>query len=129
VAAAAAFAIATATPGAGPPAGVAQVTPVPATPETVVAGAELYRKYCRECHGPAGAGGIGDEGGPRPADLSDARWDHGGTDADIATVIRDGLGPDYYMPRFKDRLSEVDIWSVVHFVQTLAKTGAPQTAQ
>src|ERR1041385_1157225 len=68
--------------------------PVPSTPASIAAGEASFKKYCRFCHGEDARGN-----GPQaqkhtpPPNLTDDKWDHGSTDADIFTVIKDGVQP------------------------------------
>lgn len=98
--------------------------PVPSTPESIAAGAQSYSKQCALCHGATGAGdgklaAATGAYGARPSDLTDAKWDHGSSDGEIFTVIRDGIEPDFNMPGFKGRLSETEIWNVVNYVRSI----------
>jgi len=96
--------------------------PVAATPASIGAGEMLYRRRCAGCHGVDGKGGPPkDAGDPAAANLTDDKWDHGGTDGEIYTVIREGLGPDYRMEAFADRLSETETWNIINYVRSLAK--------
>jgi mono/diheme cytochrome c family protein len=98
--------------------------PVPASPESVSAGAQSYSKLCVLCHG-ATAGGDGKLAaataayGVRPSNLTDDTWQHGSTDGEIFVVIRDGIGPDFNMPAYAGRLSEVEIWNIVNYIRSL----------
>jgi mono/diheme cytochrome c family protein len=95
--------------------------PVSATPESLAAGEMLYRRRCAGCHGVDGKGGPPkDAGDPRAANLTDDTWDHGGTDGEIYTVIREGIGPNYRMEAFADRLSDTDTWNIINYVRSLA---------
>jgi mono/diheme cytochrome c family protein len=100
-------------------------SPSAATPESVKAGAGLYAKHCAPCHGPNGLGngrlaaGMAAYGA-RPSDLTDDTWQHGGSEGEIFTLIRDGLGSDSQMPAYATRLSDSDIWQVVQFVRSLS---------
>ena len=59
--------------------------PVAASAESVESGKALYAKNCRFCHGPEAKGnGPLAPKGSMPSDLTDAKWDHGGTDGEIA---------------------------------------------
>ena len=59
--------------------------PAAAEPGPLLAeGQALFRGLCSGCHGGAGRGGKG-------PDLTDDRWIHGGTDADIARTIQNGV--------------------------------------
>jgi mono/diheme cytochrome c family protein len=96
--------------------------PLAATSESIAAGEMLYRRRCAGCHGVDGKGGPPkDAGDPPAANLVDDKWDHGGTDGEIYTIIREGIGPDYRMEAFADRLSETDTWNIINYVRSLAK--------
>ena len=99
--------------------------PVAATPESVAAGKKAYDSYCAGCHAPEGKGGLilsitEDKGLPPPATLNDDEWDHGGTDGEVFTVIREGVAPDYVMGPWKDRLPEQEIWNIVNYIRSVA---------
>jgi mono/diheme cytochrome c family protein len=110
-------------PGAKPAANAkALKNPVAADAASIQAGGALYAKYCRACHGQTG---LGD--GPaaaalkdvKPANLADAKWEHGSTDGEIFTVIQKGIPPKLAMNAFEGRLNDTQIWNVVNFVKTL----------
>lgn len=99
--------------------------PVASTPESIAAGKKTYDSYCAGCHAPEGKGGLmlsitEDKGLPPPATLNDDEWDHGGSDGEIFTVIRDGVAPDYVMGPWKDRLTEQDLWNLVNYLKSLS---------
>jgi len=95
--------------------------PVASTPESIAMGKALFTKNCAPCHGVNGTGGTGNDLiGPAP-DLTDAEWQHGSTDGEIFTNIKDGIPPDLMMGPFGDRLKDNDIWNVVNFVKSIAK--------
>jgi mono/diheme cytochrome c family protein len=58
--------------------------------------------------------------GGRPSNLADGEWQHGSSDGEIFLVIRDGIGPDFHMPKFQGKLSDEEIWQVVNYIRTLA---------
>ena len=98
--------------------------PVAATRESAAAGAAAYAAHCAACHGATGRGdgalaSAAAAYGPRPSNLADPTWRHGGSDGEIFTAIRDGIGPDFAMDAFGDRLSETDIWNLVNFLRSL----------
>lgn len=100
------------------------VNPTESNPESLAAGAEAYERMCATCHGPTGRGdgrlAAGTAAyGARPSNLADAAWQHGSTDGEIFTVIRDGIGPDFAMDSFDGPLGEEEIWNVVHYVKSL----------
>ena len=95
--------------------------PVAADPDSIAAGKALYAKNCAPCHGVNGTGGSGNDLiGPAP-DLTDAEWQHGGTDGEIFTNIKDGIPPDLSMGPWGDRLKDPDIWNIVNFLRSIAK--------
>jgi mono/diheme cytochrome c family protein len=93
--------------------------PVKATAESIEAGKTAYNKYCKFCHN---EGGTGD--GPlapkdsHPPNLVDAKWDHGSTDGEIFTNIKDGI-PDTKMKAMKEKMKDEDIWNVVNYLHSL----------
>ena len=102
----------------------ASANPVAATPSSVAAGAAAYAAHCAACHGATGRGdgalaAAAAAYGPRPSNLADPTWRHGGGDGDIFAAIRDGIGPDFAMDAFGDRLAETDIWHLVNFIRSL----------
>ena len=95
--------------------------PVAASAASVTAGAAAYKKYCAFCHGPAAAG----EGPLAPKDshppnLTDAKWDHGGTDGEIFAMIQNGAGGTSVMKGFKGKMPDQDMWHVVNYLRSLA---------
>lgn len=94
--------------------------PVAATPRSIAAGQASYQQYCRFCHGDTGKGdGKMAPTGAKPADLTDATWDHGSTDADIFRVISEGAPPTSVMKGFKSRMTANEIWNIVNYLQSL----------
>lgn len=94
--------------------------PIPATEATIKAGAIVYGRMCRSCHGFLGKGdGIAAPPGTKPANLVDAEWKHGSSDAEIFKNIRQGIEPFNAM-RPQKGLSDEEIWSVIHHLRALA---------
>ncbi len=98
--------------------------PAAGTPESAAAGAAAYAAHCAACHGSTGRGdgalaAAAAAYGPRPSNLADPTWQHGGSDGEIFAVIRDGIGPDFAMDAFGDRLAEADLWNLVNFLRSL----------
>lgn len=93
--------------------------PEPGNAESVEAGRALYQRHCAPCHGKdaKGDGGMSLSGGT-PSDLTDETWDYGSTDGEIFVAIRDGVSAD--MLAYKDKLSDKQIWQVVHFLRSVA---------
>ena len=116
------MAIASAQNPGGSDAGKKMKNAVPASPESIAKGKELFTKNCRFCHGAdaKGNGPMAPEG-THPSDLTDAKWDRGSTDGEIFLVIREGAGPKMDMKGYKSKMSETDVWNVVDFLRSLAK--------
>ena len=104
--------------------------PVAVTPESMAAGKKTYDLFCAGCHGPDAEGAdkagivisvIEDQGGKQPPDLTDEVWDHGSSDGEIFTVIKKGVGPQYFMAPWDGRISDAEIWNVVNYIRSLAK--------
>lgn len=101
------------------------VNPGPKDADALARGAAVYAKHCANCHGPNGLGngrlaaGMAAYGA-RPSDLTDAEWQHGSSDGEIFSVIRDGLGTESQMPRYAGRLEDAEIWDLVHHIRSLS---------
>ena len=95
--------------------------PVAASPESIAAGQQLYLRHCASCHGRNGQGGPGNDLIPAAPSLLGDKWDHGSTDGEIFTNIKNGVAPDFNMVPFKDKLKDDEIWSIVTFVRSLKK--------
>jgi mono/diheme cytochrome c family protein len=105
-------------------------------PEALADGKRLYDANCANCHGPRAQGAvkagievsiIAERGGKQPPDLTDPAWDHGSTEAEIATMIKKGL-PLAMMPGYEGSLSDVDIRNVVTYIRSLQLAQAPAPA-
>jgi len=94
--------------------------PVPSTPQSIAAGAASFQKYCRFCHG-ADAKGDGPQApkDTHPPNLTDDKWDHGSTDAEIFATIKDGIGPKFDMKGFNSKLTPQEMWSIVNYIRSL----------
>jgi mono/diheme cytochrome c family protein len=94
--------------------------PVEASPASIAAGKRSYTRLCIKCHGAEGAGdGTGATGPVAPPDMTDDKWDYGGSDGEIFTVIHDGIPKSADMEGYSARMSDTDIWNVVNYVRTL----------
>jgi mono/diheme cytochrome c family protein len=101
--------------------------PVASNAASISAGQAVYKKQCAYCHNEDGKGD-----GPlapkdsHPPDLTDNKWDHGSSDGEIFTIVKDGppkdaAGKDSVMKPFGKKLMDQDIWNVVNYVRSLAK--------
>src|SRR5947209_14556537 len=83
--------------------------PFSGDPKAVTQGAVLFRQECVFCHG------VGARGGMRGPDLTTGSWNHGGSDADLARTIADGV-PGTAMP--PNRLTTDEVWHIVSYLRT-----------
>jgi mono/diheme cytochrome c family protein len=113
----------------GDPKLAALKNPVALNPVSIKAGQALYAKNCRHCHGLRGKGdGPLAPKNPRPADLTDAKWDHGSTDGEIYTLILNGApAPMSEMKGMKGTLTPTQIWQVVNYIRSIGPQ-APTSA-
>ena len=105
----------------GDPKAAAVKNPVPSTPASITAGRASYNMNCRHCHGLRlkGDGPLAPKN-PPPADLTDAKWDHGSTDGEIYAVIMNGApAPMTEMKGMKGTLQDRDAWNIVNFIRSL----------
>jgi mono/diheme cytochrome c family protein len=94
--------------------------PVKATAESIDAGKTAYNKYCKFCHNDGGTGnGALAPKDTHPPNLVDAQWDHGSSDGEIFTNIKDGIGPKFDMKPMKAKMKYGDIWNVVNYLRSL----------
>jgi mono/diheme cytochrome c family protein len=97
--------------------------PLPANPETLAAGGQLYHENCAPCHGDTGKG-DGDTGKiikKKPANFTDAKLMGEETDGSLFWKMSEGRGP---MPSWKDELSDKERWQLVIFIRKLGKDAA-----
>jgi len=96
--------------------------PLPADAETIAKGRQIYMRFCRSCHGNEGKGdGAGAPDGVQVANLVDATWDNGSSDTEIFKTIKEGVPPNFYMEPWEGRITDEDIWSVIHYLRELEK--------
>jgi len=96
----------------------------PSSPAAIGAGKVLYAKYCRFCHGNAGAGdSTMAPKNMKPSDLTDAEWTRGSSEGEIFWIIQNGAPPKYDMKGLKGKITDADTWNLVHFVRSLGGAG------
>jgi cytochrome c oxidase cbb3-type subunit III len=94
--------------------------PVASNPESIAAGKRSYTRLCSKCHGETGAGdGTGATGPVPPQDMTDDKWDYGGSDGEIFAVIKQGVPSSPDMEGYAARMSDTEIWNVVNYIRTL----------
>lgn len=93
-----------------------RVNTLPATPDAVQRGHDLFRRDCEQCHGKAGHG-DGLQGGslkPRPADLASERV-QSQLDGALFWKLSEGRG---MMP--SSVLNASEKWAVINYIRTLS---------
>ncbi len=93
---------------------------VPSSAASIEAGAQLYQKYCRFCHGNTAKGDS--PTAPKdmqPSNLTDTTWVRGSSEGEIYWIIQNGAPPKYQMKGLKAKLSDTDTWNLVNFVRSL----------
>lgn len=98
--------------------------PAPSSPQAIAAGKLLFAKYCRFCHGNTGAGDS--TMAPKtmkPSNLTDAEWTRGSSEGEIFWVIQNGAPPKYEMKGLKGKVTDAEIWNLVHYVRSLGGAG------
>lgn len=115
----------------GDPKAAALKNPVPANAASIKAGQAIYAKYCRHCHGLRGRGdGLMAPKNPRPADLTDATWDHGSSDGEIYTLILNGAPtPMSEMKPMKGTLTPTQIWQTVNYIRSIGPQAVAKAAK
>ena len=96
------------------------VNPVKASKESLSAGAEIWSKHCKSCHGKLGEG-DGTKASELKTELIDftqAKF-QGQTDGALFYKVEKGRDE---MPTFAKKISEEeDVWNVVNFMRTFKK--------
>lgn len=95
--------------------------PVAASPESIAAGQQVFRRYCASCHGTNAEGGSGSDLIPPAPDLTDNEWKHGSTEGEIFYVTKNGVPPELNMEPWGDRINDTAIWNVVNYLRSLAR--------
>jgi len=94
-------------------------SPVPASPETLEAGAVYYQYYCIFCHGPNGDGNgpVGESYVPKPADLRDTKY-AAYSDGQLLRGILLGVGHEPVLERV---VRPEHRWSLVQYTRQFSK--------
>jgi len=91
-------------------------------------GKVVYEKYCFYCHGREGRGdgAIGIAVTPHPADFVGDKKKMAKSDEELIKSISEGIkrdigGEEMAMPRWKDILSEEDMWNALAYARELSR--------
>jgi mono/diheme cytochrome c family protein len=96
--------------------------PIPASPEVIAKGKQIYEKTCEKCHGKSGKG-DGPDADPdmEPGDFTDPERIPRNPDGVMYYKIWNGRKSPK-MPAFKSEgLSQDEVWQVIHYVKTFRK--------
>ncbi len=97
---------------------VSLVNPLPQTGEITGMGAERYKFYCVQCHGPRadGHGTVGQSFAPLPANLKEALVQNQ-SDGELFYKIRFGYKRH---PALFSTMSNEETWALIRYIRTLA---------
>ena len=91
-------------------------------------GKVIYEKYCFYCHGREGRGdgAIGIAVTPHPADFVGDKRKMAKSDDELMKSISEGIrrevgSEEMAMPRWKDILSEEDMWNALAYIRELSR--------
>ncbi len=100
--------------------------PIPATPESLQRGQQLYQQNCAVCHGLTGHGDgpAARAMRPPPADLTQHVTQH--TEGELWYWITNGI-PGTQMPAWKGALTDDQRWDVVNYIVTAFAPPASQS--
>ena len=114
----------------GDPKLAARKNPVASNAASIKSGLTLYQKNCRHCHGLRGRGdGPMAPSNPKPADLTDAKWDHGGSDGELFAIIWNGApAANSEMKGMKGTLTEKNVWEIVNYLRSIGPPAAAAKA-
>jgi mono/diheme cytochrome c family protein len=98
-----------------------ETNPVARTDAVLAKGKDLYKSKCQKCHGPMGKG-DGPEADPdhAPDDLTDPARSARNPDGVVFYKVWNGRSKPK-MPAASTDMSKDEVWTVVHYVQTLRK--------
>jgi mono/diheme cytochrome c family protein len=93
--------------------------PEEASKSNLSLGKSLYAKHCKSCHGKQGYG-DGPKADEVEGDLGDFSTEEFQEQSDGALFYKSYIGRKD-MPNYEKKMSEEDMWLVVHYMRTLAE--------
>lgn len=94
-----------------------QLTAAVGDPAQLAVGKKVFETHCVACHTASGAGLVG-------PNLTDEFWIHGGSLANIAKVVVEGV-PDKGMIAWGTQLSSAELVGVVGYIRSLKGSNPP----
>ena len=91
--------------------------PTEANAENLSIGKSLYSKHCKSCHGKEGYG-DGTKADELDGDLGDFSSEEFQSQSDGALFYKSYIGRSD-MPNYEKKMSEEDMWILVHFMRSL----------
>ena len=90
--------------------------------ELVKGGKQIFAQNCAMCHGATGAGdGVaGASLNPKPRNLIEGKWQHGGDRLGLMGVLEKGI-PGSSMQSYKAALKINQRWALVHYIHSITK--------
>jgi len=110
-----------------PPEEAQRLNPVKPTSASIAEGKNLFSTQCAMCHGAAGdgKGDLAVELKMKLRDYRDPAALKGITDGELHYVLVKGKGQ---MPGQEGRMKETQLWNLVNYVRSLARTEPPAKA-
>lgn len=99
--------------------------PVKSTPESIAEGKKIYGYECASCHGASGDGKTIAGKELKVSDLTDPDLLKDRSDGELFYIIKNGGAS---MPREAGRVQPEQLWDLVNYVRTLARTQPPAEA-
>jgi mono/diheme cytochrome c family protein len=93
--------------------------PEEASKENISLGKSLYSKHCKSCHGKDGLG-DGPKADEVDGDLGDFSSKEYQAQSDGALFYKSYIGR-LDMPNYEKKMSEEDMWLVVHYMRTMGE--------
>jgi mono/diheme cytochrome c family protein len=100
-------------------------SPVPATPESIAKGREVFRGVgsCNVCHGDDGDGnGIGAAGlDPSPRNFTNRAWQQARSDGELMWVLKHGSPGSAMITVVPGLISEAEAWNVINYIRAFGR--------
>jgi mono/diheme cytochrome c family protein len=111
-------------PPRAPASAKAEKNPVPATPDSIALGEELYQEIgCNGCHGDSGTGDGPASAGlePSPRNFTNPAWQEARTDGELKHTIFNGSEGTAMIANEAMFDDPGDVWNVINYIRSLKK--------